>query len=1482
MELSSEDLRLLDPRELLAAGMSLADLARLRREGRIPMPASTSAPPGDELNHRWQMPTKLPTFNPEKGKTNPRIHIQKIETIGACHRIPEPSRRLVLLSSLRGSAVEWAQEALPSALSWAETQQVFLQAYLTQDQELLDLQALDTTRQETSLVRDYGLKFIQLARRLNIPLEDRRLLLRFQRGLRPDIQTSFAMMMRTSPPADLPQAIQYARDIELSLRPLDEGHTPKRPRADLVCPLPGHQRHLKSDCRTLAAKRQKTPDAGSSSAASLPVPPPPPSTLPGSSSSDRPLSYTPVRDVSQVTCHRCKEKGHYANKCPNPAARQVNVQRGTSTLTPVSEIKSVEDWLGFEAQLAELEADEGSAPLLVSMIVSQGELQHTLIGEIDTGASHGFISYDRVTELHIPVCQKEGKITLASNDTRPRIGKTIPLGLRYGARRLEYAFEVMPLPVGVDMLIGRDLIRLLGIGITGLLAPTAEYPEPVPELSSSSIGEGNAAHPQQEELLLSIAEELKNNQALGPGFCTLASSEVRIPVPSGQYSYVRQYRTPYVWKDYVTETVTRWLDEGVIEKAAPGCPANNSLLCAPKREADGTISTTRCRVCIDIRGVNKLLPAMDNFPLPLIREIFEGLSGAEIYSVVDLDAAYNRLPVHLDDRVHVAFTWNNVQYWFKGAPFGLSFLPSHFCRVMSSILAEYSAFCRVYMDDIIIFSSSVELHAVHVQTVLQRLTGVNMRINSKSHFGLASVVLLGHVINQHGMAIDYRKLKGMDAWETPVSARQLQHYLGLFNYFREFIPKFSQVAAPLDQVRHSFQWGEPQQSAWHKIISLLDQAPLLHFPDFTRKFFLATDASTYGISAVLFQKDDQGAKQYISFKARALKGAERNYSATKLESLAMVYGCLQFRHYLLGRKFTLITDHQALCHLYNKREPNRISTGWFETLLEFDFDVTHIAGIQNVLPDHLSRIFSSGEERVATSTLENLQCNEVSINRSQTSVASESHEEVSSAHISGSQTNVASEPQPAFPSVTSSSSQTIVASHPLPPTGHDSASLGTVLVLQDDMQLRATASTAVERRKELLEQHHAFGHFGSKALVRSLKRAGHNWPNLLFDASKEVRNCLTCARHTIKSRGFHPVTPSFALLPFDHLAVDTISPNRVSDDGYLYILIVVDLATRFVLLRPLKTKLMEEIAQQFVELFMIFGIPKIIQSDNGSEFANQLITELRQRGGFEHRFTTPYHPMANGVVERHVGTVMSVLRKHLQGNENDWVKYLSLTQLEVNNHEHTLTGSSPFSLMFGRSLQIFDDSVPASQRVMNETAIQERFALMHQLVYPSIAERVREKQVRDSTALNKKRKLVDFPIGSFVMVKDTFRKGKLSPIYEGPYKVIRKTKGGSYSLLDHDNLLLPRNFAPSQLTLVAPQERIDDTSYIIEAILDHRGGAGDYEYLVKWRGFASTENSWISEDNFDDVGIIAAYWRTKQEERPTPPKRKTTGRTKRK
>ena len=213
--------------------------------------------------------------------------------------------------------------------------------------------------------------------------------------------------------------------------------------------------------------------------------------------------------------------------------------------------------------------------------------------------------------------------------------------------------------------------------------------------------------------------------------------------------------------------------------------------------------------------------------------------------------------------------------------------------------------------------------------------------------------------------VDRSIRRAWPTWWTGLSrlrAKQLQSFLGFVNYLRDFVPKISTITAPLNAIRLKDnipeQWTPECAHAFQLLKEIIPQCPPLAHPDFARPFYVATDASAVGIGCVLYQLDDKtNAPQYIQFQARALRKSERNYSATKRELLAIVFAFARFRHFVYGRHFTLYTDHHALVYLRTQPHLNAMMQTWYDELFEYDFTVKHRPGVQNVLPDHLSRLF---------------------------------------------------------------------------------------------------------------------------------------------------------------------------------------------------------------------------------------------------------------------------------------------------------------------------------------------------------------------------------------------------------------------------------------------------------------------------------------------------------------------------------------------
>ena len=519
---------------------------------------------------------------------------------------------------------------------------------------------------------------------------------------------------------------------------------------------------------------------------------------------------------------------------------------------------------------------------------------------------------------------------------------------------------------------------------------------------------------------------------------------------------------PYSQRKAIDSKLKGWLRDGVIEVITTPSTFNTPFFLIPKKDAIGVKSDFR--ICHDFRPLNALIPN-DSSPLPLISDIFESLAGAQVFSTLDLRQAYHRFPIAVDDRHKTAFTWKGTQYQFRGAPFGLKTLPSHFQRVMSVLLRDLD-FARVFIDDVVVFSKSRDEHATHLKEVIRRLNGAKLILNiNKCHFARLEVNLLGFRINPYGRAIDSPRLANLADWPVPTTAKQLQSFLGFVNYLRDYVPRISTITAPLNAIRVKDsipeQWTPECMQAFQLLKELIPQCPPLAHPDFERPFFVATDASAVGIGAVLYQLDPQSnAPRYIQFQARALTASERNYSATKRELLAVVFAFARFHHFIYGRRFTLYTDHHALTYMHTQPSLNAMMQSWYDQLFEYDFVVFHRPGIQNILPDRLSRLFphsslegesASGKSAVIKHVAEESVQSDVTVRKSTTTTSDSDF-------------------------------------HPV------------------------YTEPPLEQRPDIILHHHLRGHFGIKATIDSIHEAGINWPNLAEQVKEVCAKCLPCQR----------------------------------------------------------------------------------------------------------------------------------------------------------------------------------------------------------------------------------------------------------------------------------------------------------------------------------------------------------------------------------
>ena len=422
-----------------------------------------------------------------------------------------------------------------------------------------------------------------------------------------------------------------------------------------------------------------------------------------------------------------------------------------------------------------------------------------------------------------------------------------------------------------------------------------------------------------------------------------------IDTGSAQPIQVPPRRVPFHKRQEMRSQVDEMLEADITEPSDSPWSSPVVLVAKP----DGS----QC-FCVDYRALNSVTKR-DLYPLPRCDDILESLSGAQWFSHLDLLRGYWQIDVAEKDREKMAFATPDGLYQFRKLSFGLTNAPACFMRAMHLILRGLCwSDCLVYLDDIIVFGRTLQEHRERLSLVLSRLTEAGLKINPKKCKLLCEqVVVLGHVVSGKGISTDPEKIRVIKEWPVPADESQLRAFLGTAGYYRQFVPNYAHIASPLHracQKGDRFRWTAECKEAFLHIKRKLTNAPILAFPQLDVPFILDNDASDSGLGAVLSQVQC-GKERVIAYAARALSKAERNYSTTRKELLALVWGTEHFETFLYGRRFLVRTDHSALQWLRNFKNPRGQVARWLERLSDFDFEVEHRPGQLHGNADGLSR-----------------------------------------------------------------------------------------------------------------------------------------------------------------------------------------------------------------------------------------------------------------------------------------------------------------------------------------------------------------------------------------------------------------------------------------------------------------------------------------------------------------------------------------------
>lgn len=825
----------------------------------------------------------------------------------------------------------------------------------------------------------------------------------------------------------------------------------------------------------------------------------------------------------------------------------------------------------------------------------------------------------------------------------------------------------------------------------------------------------------------------------------------------------RYYRVSPVMQAIIDEEINKMLDQGIIEKS--NSPWASPLIMVKKK--DGTY-----RPCVDFRKLNAVTKR-DSYPLPMVADTLDKLKDAQYLSSLDLKSAYWQVPMAEASKEYTAFTVpNRGLFQFRRMPFGLHNSPSTWQRLIDRVLgADLEPFVFVYLDDVVIVTPTFEKHLEVLEEVFRRLREAHLTVSlEKCQFCRPSMKYLGYVVDRFGLHVDPDKVKAMLDIPSPKSVTEVRRVVGVFSWYRRFIPEFSSIVAPITGLLRKsqrFVWSMECEEAFRRMKNCLVSAPVLNCPDYTLPFVIQADASGFGIGAVLTQPHPDG-ERVICYLSRSLSKAERNYSTTERECLAVLYAVEKFRPYILGIPFTVITDHHSLVWLQNLKDPTGRLARWAVRLQQYDFKIIHRKGKEHIVPDALSRSVPildaiAGDEQRADAKCEDAWYRKMLV-------------EVDRYPIKFSNWRVSE----------GVLHKRVKVDYP------------TLAEPGDDWRIVVPKN---ERHNRIIEAHNPSisGHLGVyKTYARLAEK--YFWPKMRYDVTRFVKKCEVCASHKPQKTlpegmASHPKADR----PWEVISSDLMGPLPRSSKGNQFILVITDYLSKFSVIVPLRKATAAAVAREIEEkVFLLFGVPRVLICDNGPQYRSKEFQKLTSDYQVTVKYTPYYHPRANPT-ERVNRTLKTMMAMYVTDNHRKWDAELPRIACALRTARHEVTKLTPYYVNFGRNMFLSGNDYNRPLIAAEEegkTPAETRNSALGKL-FKDVRHRLEVAAKHTTQRYNLRKRYDELKPGQPVWKKnfvlsaaDKYFSKKLAPKYVGPFYVHQKISPWVYQLKDSGGKVL--------------------------------------------------------------------------------------------
>lgn len=884
-------------------------------------------------------------------------------------------------------------------------------------------------------------------------------------------------------------------------------------------------------------------------------------------------------------CYQCKKKGHAKAVCKQKSVNQVDGRRDCDSS---GEDYDEEDFMNLVNHIS-----SKVPPLMTNVLINGSEVNV----ELDTGCP--------LTILNQSSAQKVlGNLTLKPLGHKLKSYTGHDLDVQ-GSTQVQIAYKGRECTAQVVVVKGPRQTNLLGRDVMTSLSM----------ITIKQVSEGGSS-PELGEMLANHKDVFKDE--LG----TLNGTKAKILVDSdAQPKFFKPRSLPYAMRPKVDEELDRLLKEKVIE---PVTFSDWAAPIVPVLKPDGTV-----RVCGDFKVTVNQASKLEQYPLPTLEDLRWKLAGGEKFTKLDLSHAYFQLMLDEESKKYTTINTHRGMFQYNRLPFGISSAPAIFQRTIESLLQGIEN-TAVYIDDIILTGKTDMEHLRTLDQVLERLSKAGVRLKeSKCYFMAEEVTYLGHRIDKEGIHPVPDKVKAIANARRPENVTELKSFLGLLNYYGNFLPDLATRLAPLHKLlrkEQKWMWGKAQEESFQSVKELILSADVLAPYDPTKELYLQCDASPYGVGAVLSVKDSDGTERPVGFASRSLTDAEKNYSQLDREGLAVIFGLKKFHKYVFGRPFTILTDHKPLITLFNemKQVPStslRVQR-WALLLRGYEYHIEYRPGQSNGNADCLSRLPLPGpkpskvkeEERVLLI------------------------EELDHSPVTASQVQAWTSKDPVLANVR----EYVLRGWP----DHESdPSLAPYRVRKTELSVKdgvllwgARVIVPPQGRESVIKELH-MAHPGVNRM-KALARSYVWWPKMEHDLEQVVKSCDTCQlnRNSPSSAPLHPWEQPER--PWSRVHIDYAGPFM----GHM-ILVQVDATTKWIEATVMPSAKAEPTIEQLRETFARYGIPEVLVSDNAGIFIGEDFEEFMRKNGILHVTSAPYHPSSNGLAERAVQTVKAGLKK---------------------------------------------------------------------------------------------------------------------------------------------------------------------------------------------------------------------------------------------